>query len=151
MNRKIIITSWLFILSFSFYNCSEEGTKVPFPKALLRANIEVNQLNDILNGALIIGNGDINALVYSDSTSLIMNLTKNDVWDARLETFKDPPIPTQELIKKLGSSESAFPIKNSNSGSVLPEGETWEGKDSYHSNAYPCPRQCGQIRMKKTK
>ena len=56
-----------------------------------------------LNGSLIVGNGDINALVYSNNNSVVMNLTKNDVWDARLETLNDPPIPTIDLIKQLGT------------------------------------------------
>jgi len=119
--------------------------KIPFPKALADAAIKVDKLDDNLNGALIIGNGDINALVFSDSASIILSLTKNDVWDARLETVNDPPIPTLQLIKELAASDSAFPLRNNNSSYVLPEGSTWEAKDSYHSTAYPCPRQCARL------
>ena len=136
---------WLILILFTFSNVSVADKKIPFPEALTDAFIKVNNLNDILDGALIIGNGDINALIYSDSNSLVLNLTKNDVWDARVETLNDPPIPTLDLIKQLGASDTAFPLKNNNTSYVLPEGMTWEKKDSYHSAAYPCPRQCARI------
>ena len=145
---------FLFCLIFSFIwfgTIRGADVEIPFPKALADASIKVNNLSDILDGALIIGNGDINALVYSDSQSVIMNLTKNDVWDARLETLNDPPIPTLDLIKQLGASETAFPLEDNNSDYVLPEGQTWEESDSYHTNAYPCPRQCARIIIGKRK
>lgn len=148
MNQKKYYFCLLILIFSTFANVSGVDSKTPFPKALEAASIKVSNLNDILNGALIIGNGDINALIYSDSNSIVMNLTKNDVWDARVETFKDPPIPTLELIKQLGASDTAFPLKgNNNSAYVLPEGKTWAGKDSYHSAAYPCPRQCAKIKI----
>ena len=148
MNQKKHFICWLILIFYTSGNVSGVDNKIPFLKALGDASIKVSNLNDILNGALIVGNGDINALIYSDSNSIVMNLTKNDVWDARVETFKDPPIPTLELIKQLGASDTAFPLKgNNNSAYVLPEGKTWEGKDSYHSAAYPCPRQCAKIQI----
>ena len=145
MVQKKHFIYWLMFIVYSFGNISGNDNKIPYPKALADAAIKVDNLNDILNGSLIVGNGDINALIYSDSNSIVMNLTKNDVWDARVETFRDPPIPTLDLIKQLGTSDTAFPLKNNNSAYVLPEGETWEEKDSYQSEAYPCPRQCARI------
>ncbi len=142
--KKCVISLLLFACSiFGTIKANENG--IPFPKALAQASIKVDKLNDILDGALLIGNGDINALVYGDSFSIIMNLTKNDVWDARLITKNDPPIPTLDLIKELGASDTAFPLKDNNANFVLPEGLTWRADDSYHSEAYPCPRQCAQI------
>ncbi len=144
INRVATFTTILLIF-ITLSPVSGVEKKIPFPKALDDASIKVDNLNDILDGALIVGNGDINALIYSDSSSLRLNLTKNDVWDARVETVNDPPLPTLDLIKQLGASESAFPLRNNNSSYVLPEGMTWDKKDSYHSAAYPCPRQCARI------
>jgi hypothetical protein len=121
--------------------------KIPYPAALADAAIQVDRLTDISEYSLIIGNGDVNALIYTDNTSILLNLTKNDVWDARLETVNDPPLPTLDLIKQLGQSATAFPLKNSNSGYVLPEGVSWNAVDSYHAGAYPCPRQCARIKI----
>ncbi|MFH1743550.1 MAG: hypothetical protein ABIH23_31490, partial [bacterium] len=123
----------------------QTSQKIPFPEALDDASIRLPSLSRIVDDALIIGNGDINALIYSEDGAIVMNLTKNDVWDARLETENDPPIPTLDLIKQLGASETGFPLKNNNSSVVLPEGETWTKKDSYHTAAYPCPRQCARV------
>jgi Glycosyl hydrolase family 95 catalytic domain len=148
MCQKKCFICLLILIFFNICIISKNDDKIPFPKALEDASIKVNNINDILNGALVVGNGDINALIYSDSNSLILNLTKNDVWDARVETIKDPPIPTLDLIKQLGTSDTAFPLKgNNNSAYVMPEGKSWEGTDSYHSAAYPCPRQCAKIQI----
>jgi len=112
---------------------------IPFSEALDDASISVERLDDILEYALLIGNGDINALVYTDSGNVEIVLTKNDVWDARLETTLDPPLPTLKRIKELGRGTW------SDRGQVLPEGVAWEGPDSYHANPYPCPRACARL------
>ena len=113
--------------------------EIAFTKALDDASISVERLDDILEYALLVGNGDINALVYTDSGNVEIVLTKNDVWDARLETTLDPPLPTLKRIKELG--RGTWPDR----GQVLPEGVTWEGPDSYHANPYPCPRACAWL------
>ncbi|MCF7975822.1 MAG: hypothetical protein K9N55_18540 [Phycisphaerae bacterium] len=112
---------------------------IPFVQALDRAAVSVDRLDSILEQALIIGNGDLNALVYSDSGNLELVLTKNDVWDARLDTTLDPPLPTLARIKALARGE--WPDR----GQVLPEGSDWKGPDSYHANPYPCPRACARL------
>jgi len=81
---------------------------IPFADSLEGAAVSVDRLDDILKYALIIGNGDINALVYTDSGNIELILTKNDVWDARLETALDPPLPTLARIKELGRGDSAL-------------------------------------------
>ena len=119
-----------------------ETGDIPFPTALEAADISVPRLDDILEYALILGNGDVNALVYSENGSLILMLTKNDVWDARLDTKLDPPLPTLARIKELAFGK--WPDRNW----VLPEGSRWSGPDSYHAHAYPCPRACARVRLR---
>jgi len=148
MNRRIHFIPVIFITTFFVISGrSVLSETIPFPAALDDAAIHVDRMDDILDDALIIGNGDINALVFRPDQSIVIHLTKNDVWDARLDTSSDPPIPTLDLIKRLGKSDTAFPIKDSNSGSVLPEGVKYSGPDSYHAKPYPCPRQCARIRL----
>jgi hypothetical protein len=65
---------------------------IPFPKALQSASIGQSSIDNLDTEAMIIGNGDINALIYSKDNDLVMHLAKNDVWDARLITEKDPPL-----------------------------------------------------------
>ena len=141
------LTLFLLVPTLSAYTgTTEKGPEqIPFPAALADAAIRVESLSNIIDDALIIGNGDINALIYSVDRAVMMTLTKNDVWDARLETYRDPPLPTLDLIKRLGRSETAFPLTDNNRDFVLPEGETWQGPDSYSAKPYPCPRQCARI------
>ncbi|HPO08129.1 MAG TPA: hypothetical protein PLZ55_05635, partial [bacterium] len=82
----------LFLFLFLSMMSATVQSEIPFPDALENATIRLDKINDILNNALIVGNGDINALLYSDGSNIILNLTKNDVWDARLITENDPPI-----------------------------------------------------------
>ncbi|MEJ2704789.1 MAG: hypothetical protein P8Z79_20325 [Sedimentisphaerales bacterium] len=116
------------------------GTEmIPFAAALDEASISVERLDDILEYALLIGNGDINGLIYTDSGNVEIVLTKNDVWDARLDTALDPPLPTLSRIKKLARGTWT------DRGLILPQGSTWEGPDSYHAHPYPCPRACARL------
>jgi len=113
--------------------------EIAFAKALDDASISVERLDDILEYALLVGNGDINALVHTNSGNIEVVLTKNDVWDARLDTTLDPPLPTLKRLKELGHGTW------SDRGLILPEGFTWNGPDSYHANPYPCPRACARL------
>ncbi|MCF7974652.1 MAG: hypothetical protein K9N55_12605, partial [Phycisphaerae bacterium] len=65
---------------------------IPYPDALNTASIVQSSIDNLDTEAMVIGNGDINALIYSKNDELVMHLAKNDVWDARLITEKDPPL-----------------------------------------------------------
>lgn len=136
--QRIVAFTVVFVLAAASMTVSAKET-IPFVEALDDASISVDRLDDILEYALLIGNGDINALVYTDSGNVELVLTKNDVWDARLDTTLDPPLPTLKRIKELG--RRTLP----NRGLILPEGSTWEGPDSYHAHPYPCPRACARL------
>ena len=116
--------------------------EIPYPDALERAAVTLSTLDDPINDALLIGNGDLNALVFAEGDDLVIRITKNDVWDARLESALDPPIPTLKRLLELGQGTWE------NREYILPEGSTWEGPDSYHAHPYPCPRACGVFRVK---
>jgi hypothetical protein len=112
----------------------------PYQDALDRSDIVLDNLDDILNRSLLIGNGDISALVYQQKGRFVLNLTKNDVWDARLDTSNDPPLmPTRELKEKVKTLDSDA------DGDLSRILESGEGKDSYHTHSYPCPRLCGRL------
>lgn len=65
---------------------------IPYPDALDSASIVQSSIDDLDREAMIVGNGDINALIYCQDDQLVMHLAKNDVWDARLVTKEDPPL-----------------------------------------------------------
>ncbi len=120
---------------------SAEGLAIPHEAALDRSAIRVSTLKDRLDDALILGNGDLNGLVWTEGGSVVLTVTKNDVWDARLDSKLDPPMPTLARLKELGAGD----WKDRNY--ILPEGCKWEPPDSYHAHPYPCPRACARIRI----
>ena len=121
---------------------SPPEASVPYPEALGRATVDVSSLDEPAHDALLLGNGDLNGLLLTEGDDLVFNITKNDVWDARLDTKPDPPLPTLARLKEL--SRGPWPDRKL----VLPEGSTWKGPDSYNAHAYPCPRACARVRIK---
>ena len=84
----------MIICTFSSAFCGlAAADEIPFPLALSRASIALATLDDPINDALILGNGDVNGLLFAEGDDLVFRLTKNDVWDARLDTALDPPLP----------------------------------------------------------
>ena len=139
----VILTSLFLLLSGGV--APTAGQAPAFPDALDAAAVRVERLDSVLDYALLIGNGDLNALVYTDRGQLKLNLTKNDVWDARLDAQRDPPLPTLDLVRKWAFDRGATLDQ---SGSVLlDEGVSWEGPDSYHAHPYPCPRICARLAL----
>ena len=49
----------------------------PFPSALKDANVIQKTITNIDKQALVIGNGDINALIWVRNGKLVMRVTKN--------------------------------------------------------------------------
>lgn len=113
-----------------------------YPEALRQANVELDSLTSPINDALIIGNGDLNALVFAEGDDLVIRITKNDVWDARLDSPLDPPLPTLKRLLELKDRDWKSDDR------ILPEGSEWKWPDSYHAHAYPCPRACAVLRVK---
>jgi hypothetical protein len=90
--------SWLMfkalitILIIIFLKMGITAQIIPYPNALDSAAIVQPSICNVDTNGIIIGNGDINALIYCVKDQLIMHLAKNDVWDARLITEKDMPL-----------------------------------------------------------
>lgn len=123
---------------------ASEPASLPFPGALNEAAITTEKLESLVDDSLLLGNGDLNGLVYTEGGQLRMIVTKNDVWDARLDTSQDPPIPTLDLIKRrVGQNDEPLPDRSL----VLPKGSDWKGRDSYHAHPYPCPRICARLQF----
>ena len=118
--------------------------KIPFPAALDAAAVVQERLAGSAQHALILGNGDVNGLLHADGSGLVLRLTKNDVWDARLDSKLDPPVPTMKRIKEM---TAAGQIAGGGRAWILPAGSTWRGPDSYHAHPYPCPRACAVVRI----
>ncbi len=109
---------------------SGDGAGIPFLAALEAAAIlQEGSLDDPVHHALLLGNGDINALLYGPRGEIVLRLTKNDVWDDRIDTSRDGP-----LLK--------VDIRN----------HRWTGgnrgdKFSHHGNPFPCDVAFGLVRL----
>ncbi len=84
---KLIRIALLILLKIPLF-----AQEIPYPDAINKAAIIQSSIANIDTNGMNIGNGDINALIYSENDNLIMHLAKNDVWDARLVTEEDPPL-----------------------------------------------------------
>jgi len=64
----------------------------PFPAALRDAAVEQSEIADIRCQALVLGNGDLVGLLWERDGTLCLRLSKNDLWDARVDTSQDVPL-----------------------------------------------------------
>ena len=67
-------------------------SEIPYPIALDAAAVVQSRMSDINREALVLGNGDLNALLWDRNGTLCLRLGKNDVWDARVDTSQDVPL-----------------------------------------------------------
>lgn len=101
-----------------------------YRNALESAAIRQSTFGDIADNSLLIGNGDINALLYAGSTGLRLRLTKNDVWDARVNTASDAPLAAIDIAKGSMSGGTDSPA-------------SW-------NFPYPCPLACAVLDLEST-
>ncbi|MBI5834423.1 MAG: hypothetical protein HZB16_19165 [Armatimonadetes bacterium] len=100
----------------------------PFPAALEAAAVTQDRLDNQQSRAMLLGNGDLMALVYSDGADLIVHLSKTDVWDARIDTSADPELPSIDPAKRTFRGASDPP--------------------SWNKRTYPCGVPFGRVRLK---
>jgi len=139
MPRIFCVVTFFFLMLATAATAAES---IPFPKAIDQSAVATVSLGNVVNDALILGNGDVNGLLYADGKDLVLRLTKNDVWDARLDSKLDPPLPTLARLKELlhgGWTDREW---------ILPAGSSWTGPDAYQAHAYPCPRAVGMVRLR---
>jgi hypothetical protein len=90
-------------VGFSGISCSSvlennfSQMRIPFPEALNDANVNIRYIDEnkskSIREGLVIGNGEINAIVYISGNDLMLRVSKNDVWDGRIDTSEDPALP----------------------------------------------------------
>jgi hypothetical protein len=70
------------------------GDVFPGPNA---AAVVESRIADLKREALVLGNGDLNALMWERDGALCLRVTKNDIWDARIDTSRDPELMTMDI------------------------------------------------------
>jgi hypothetical protein len=59
--------------------------------------VTLTEMKDGRLEGLVIGNGDLYGLVWDREGELFLRMTKNDIWDARVDTSKDGPLPKVDI------------------------------------------------------
>ncbi len=86
------------------------AAEIPFPKALEEANVSLSSMADGQGESLMLGNGDLYGIVWRKGGGLYMRITKNDIWDARVDTSKDGPVPRIDVrTRKITGATGAPP------------------------------------------
>jgi len=76
--------------------CADAAT-IPYRRVLRESNVTLSSMKDARLEGLVIGNGDLYGLVWDRKGELVLRLTKNDIWDARVDTSEDGPLPTVDI------------------------------------------------------
>lgn len=71
------------------------------------AAVSEKDIGNISSRGLVLGNGELNAIVYSQGNDFRLRIAKNDVWDMRVDTKSDPPLPVIDPATGKVSGHSA--------------------------------------------
>lgn len=125
MTGTRLTTGMWCVLAASLAPLARAQSDPRFTAALDAAAIRQGTLGSISENSLILGNGDINALLHAGASGFRMRLTKNDVWDARVDTSGDPALATINI-----------PAHTLSGGSNMPP--SWQ-------HPYPAPVTCAVL------
>jgi hypothetical protein len=94
VNHSIMKRSPQLIAALLLCVCSmvAEG-RIPFEESLKAANVTLTKMENGYHESLILGNGDLYGIVWEKDGGLFMRITKNDIWDARVDTSEDGDLP----------------------------------------------------------
>jgi len=100
---------------------------IPFPNALEEAAVIQAPMTAEIPGSIILGNGDLNGILWVNDGRLRFSITKNDACDGRLVTAEDPELCTIDVknYKWVVHPGSGFP-------------PSW-------ATPYPTPIICGHV------
>jgi hypothetical protein len=104
--------------------CPARSAEIPYPQALDAASVNLRDVANISKTGLVIGNGELNAIVYSSGNEIRLRVAKNDCWDMRINTEENPPLPTVDVAKQIFTGEQ---------GKAPPSWEKY-----VHPTAIPC-------------
>jgi autotransporter-associated beta strand protein len=86
---------------------------IPYPSALSASNISESSISNIGTQGLVIGNGELNGIVYTSGNDVHLRICKNDSWDMRINTSGDPAMPTvSPSVPSFTGSQGATPSWN---------------------------------------
>lgn len=75
----------------------------PFPAALESAAIIQRSIGNMSQNGMLLGNGEMNAIVYSSDDGFHIRIAKNDCWDLRVDTKHDHEMPVVDVAAGKGT------------------------------------------------
>ena len=126
-SQKLLMASFAIMINLLICSCGKEQNSIPFQSSLKESNVTLASIKDGQRESLILGNGDLYGIVWEKDSSLIMRITKNDIWDARMDVSKDGELPRIDIPG------------NQISGAV--------GAQPSYSKLYPQPRCAAALRL----
>ncbi len=94
----------------SAHGADSQGEPViAYPEALQDAGVAVSKMTDGQSESLIIGNSDLYGIVWENEGSLLLRITKNDIWDARVDSSKDGPLPKVNIRTRAVTGSTGAP------------------------------------------
>lgn len=107
---QIDLKRLVVLLSVTFSLPGWARDDIPFEASLHQADVTLSEMQDSQRESLILGNGDLYGIVWQKADALFMRITKNDIWDARVDTSKDGALPHVDVVThKITGSKGAPP------------------------------------------
>ena len=97
MSKNLIKAFFALLMSPVIFSCTEEKNSIPFENSLKEANVTLTAMKNGQQESLIVGNGDLYGIVWEKDSNLFMRITKNDIWDARIDVSKDGELPHVDI------------------------------------------------------
>ena len=96
-NNERILPLFVAVLLCARSAPAGQRASIPCPKALDGAALIQTRIGDIHKEAMVVGNGDINALACSHAGDIVVRVAKNDVWGSRIDTSEDAGLLTVDV------------------------------------------------------
>ena len=107
-----------------------DSPALPYASALAASALVQSPMTSGIPGSMILGNGDLNGILWVNNGQLEFQIAKNDVADGVLNTTSDPALPTVNLSTGTWTGNVNYPSMPS-----------WSNYDT------PCPVILGQVNI----
>ena len=137
--------NWRLVIIVLLPRACAWAADVPYPAALDEAAVQQSRLADLQREALVLGNGDLNALLWSRNGTLCLRLTKSDIWDARVDTAEDQPLMKVDVPNQKWSGGGYPPSWKKPYPAPRCAAIVRIGRNTGHSMAWRCIRSSGKV------
>ncbi|MFA6126284.1 MAG: glycoside hydrolase family 95-like protein [Bacteroidales bacterium] len=114
MLRKILNLLILGTIVLALPSFQDERRSMDYSDSLQDAGVTLTDLRDGQRQGLMLGNGDLYGIVWEKEGGLYMRITKNDIWDARMDLSKDGGMPKVDIKSGTISGPTGGPASYGN-------------------------------------